>query len=119
MSRLIKSFKYAWDGIKLGTCQRNFKIQMVVGLLAAIGGVYYKVSYFEWIAILVCFAAVLSLEMVNSALEELSDVVRDEMKLSYSATRKSRDLAAGAVLLTSVVSLLIGLEIFLPRLFKF
>ncbi len=119
MSRLIKSFKYAWDGVKLGAQARNYKVQVAIGMLVTFAGIFYKVSYFEWIAILLCFTAVLSLEMVNSALEELANVVRDELKLSYSATRKTRDLAAGAVLLAAGVSVLVGLEIFLPRLFKF
>ncbi|MDO5561361.1 MAG: diacylglycerol kinase family protein [bacterium] len=108
---------YAWRGIVWNVDQEShmrfhFFACVVIGLLAYV----LKVSVAEWLTLFVLFALVPTLEILNSAIEELCNTVRDELKLSYQATKVPRDLAAGAVLWTSIISIIISLIIFAPKI---
>lgn len=115
--RFLKGFVHAWHGVGMALNQRNFMIQLMVATATACAGIYFKITEMEWIAILICMALVLSIEMVNTAMENLSNVVRDHVGLEYHHTKWPRDLAAGAVLISCFFSVMVGLKIFLPRLF--
>lgn len=71
------------------------------------------ISQMEWIAVVIMIGAVLAAEAVNSALEALADFVSPE----YSeAIKHTKDLAAGAVLLTAIAAAIVGGIIFFPKL---
>lgn len=114
--QVIYSFKHAFRGISLSFGERNMKIHIITVALVTIAGVVFNISLSEWIAVLICFAVVLSLEMVNTAIEGICDKLRDDLKLSYNSTRDIRDLASGAVLIAVIPSILIGIVIFLPKI---
>ena len=109
MSAFFKSFVYAWKGIQLSLKQRNFKIQITLGLLSVILGFLFKIYWSEWCIILICVGAVLTLEMLNTAIELLVDLVSPGFN---EKAGRIKDLAAGAVLITSIFSAIIGLIIF-------
>jgi diacylglycerol kinase (ATP) len=109
MSAFFKSFVYAWKGIQLSLKQRNFKIQMAAGLICVILGFAFKINWGEWCIILMCIGAVLTLEMLNTTIELLVDLVSPDFN---EKAGRIKDLAAGAVLITSIFSALIGLIIF-------
>lgn len=69
-------------------------------------------STFEWIAVILCIGAVLAAEGVNSAIEALCDKVSPEYD---EAIKHTKDLAAGAVLILAVMSVIVGLLIFVPK----
>jgi len=119
MKKVLKSFGYAMDGVELGFSERNFKVHCFVAFLVIIFGIYFKITQTEWILIFFCFGLVFALELVNSAIEELANNLRDELKLAYLKTKACRDLSAGAVLVAAFFSALVGLQIFLPRFFQF
>ena len=110
-------FVYAFRGIVGGFDGRNMRFHGVATLAVLFTSWYYHLSVNEWIIILILISLVLSAELVNSSVEELSNTVRDVNKLSYGATTKSRDMAAGSVLIIAIVAAIIGLIIFLPKIF--
>lgn len=83
---------------------------MVVGL-----GTFLGLGTAEWIAILLCITLVITLELVNTAVEACVDLVTRE---THPLARTAKDVAAGAVLVGIVGSVLIGAVIFVPRLYQ-
>lgn len=112
--RVIKSFACAFAGLK--DCvlhEKNFRIQYVVALMVIIAGLFFSLSETEWMIIFLCFAVVLGLEMINSAIEKLCDLVCPEFNLTI---KKVKDMSASAVLLAAIISFIIGCLIFLPKI---
>jgi diacylglycerol kinase (ATP) len=110
MRDFLKSFIYALHGIWSGIAdQRNLKFQLGVALIVIGAGFYLSITSMEWCIILICIALVIGLELINTALENLVDLVTLERN---PLAGKIKDIAAGAVLIVSVMSLIIGLIIF-------
>ena len=115
-SKLIKSFGCGIKGIGFGFTDRNMKIHGVAAILAIFLSVYYQLSWQEWLYIIIAIAIVFSAELFNTSIENMANIVRDELKLDYEATRILRDIAAGAVLIVASMAAIIGLVIFLPKI---
>lgn len=110
MRDFLRSFIYALHGIWSGIAdQRNLKFQLAVALVVIGAGFKLSITSIEWCIILLCIAMVIGLELVNTALENLVDLVTLERK---PLAGKIKDIAAGAVLVVSVISLIIGLIVF-------
>ena len=110
MKYFFKSFVYAINGIWSGvTDQLNLKVQLGVALVVISAGFYYDITPVEWCVILLCIGLVLGLEMMNSAIESLVDLVTLERN---PLAGKIKDIAAGAVLLVSLISVVIGVIVF-------
>jgi diacylglycerol kinase len=110
MKEFLRSFVYAVQGIWAGMRdQRNLKFQLAVAVVVVIAGFYVSITAIEWCIILICIALVIGLELVNTALENLVDLVTLERN---PLAGKVKDIAAAAVLITSVISLIIGLIVF-------
>lgn len=115
--RFLKSFRYAWQGIKYCfNSEKNFRIQLAISSITFLSGMVCRISTVEWLAILFCSALVLGLEMVNTTIEKLSDTIT---RTIHPVIKEVKDIAAGAVCLVSVISLLIGCIIFLPKIQPF
>ena len=111
---LTKAFGFAFYGLFLFfKMERNGKIQLALALLAIAFGVSLQITPHEWICVLLCIAAVLSLEMLNSALEKLCDLVCADYN---PAIKIIKDVSAGAVLFTAIISVVIATIIFLPKI---
>lgn len=111
--RVIKSFGWALNGLK--DCilhEKNFRIQYSIALLMVIAGIFFSISATEWVIILLCFAVVLGFEIINSAIEKLCDLVQPDFNL---VIKKVKDMSASAVLLSAIISFIIGCIIFLPK----
>ena len=110
MKYFIKSFVYAMNGIWSGVAdQLNLKVQIGVALFVVAAGFYYHITPMEWCVILLCIGLVLGLEMMNSAIESLVDLVTLERN---PLAGRIKDIAAGAVLLVSFISVVIGVIVF-------
>ena len=104
--------KFALNGFRLGCTQRNFIIQLVIAGLVVVAGFLLPLTTAEWCMVLFCIAGVLSLELLNSAIE----LIVDQISPNYSAFAKNaKNMAAGAVLISAFVSAIIGLIIFVPK----
>ncbi|MBM3186837.1 MAG: diacylglycerol kinase family protein [Bacteroidetes bacterium] len=116
MNSLLKSFGFAFKGIfHLIKNERNFKIQVVVFILVLILSCLLGISKIELIIVLVCSMTVLAMEGINTSIERLCD----EKDLNFNHKIKIiKDVAAGAVLISSIFSFVIGFIIFLPYLYK-
>jgi undecaprenol kinase/diacylglycerol kinase (ATP) len=112
---LINTFTNAFNGLKyFFRTERNGKIQAAVSIVTVIAGLCLHLSAFEWIITFLCISMVLVLEMLNSGLEHLCNLVHGEY---HPLIKIIKDVAAGAVLFASIISLIIGLIIFLPKIF--
>lgn len=113
MRKRIKSFGYAGRGIRVVfRSEPNMRIHIVVGLLVLICGFIFKISIIEWILCLLCFGLVLGAEMMNTAIENVVDLVSPN---HHILAGKAKDIAAGAVLICAIISVIIGLLIFVPK----
>lgn len=111
---LYKSFGYAFKGIGVTIKEeRNIKIHISVMLLVIIFGVWLHISTIEWLICFVLFGLVISLELVNTAVENVVDLVTTEKR---PLAGKAKDAAAGAVLVAAIFAGIIGCIIFLPKL---
>jgi diacylglycerol kinase len=117
MKKFLMGFVYAFRGMVGGFEGCNMKVHGVATIIVIMAGWYYRLSTNEWIVVLMLIAMVWSAELINSSVEKLSNVVRDSNKLSYEATTEARDMAAGSVLAVAIVAAIIGLIIFLPKIF--
>ena len=110
---LYRSFGYAFEGIF--TCirnERNMKIHVAVALLVIIAGFILGLSVTEWCICLGLFGLVMALEMVNTAVEAVVDLVTAER---HPLAKIAKDTAAGAVLIAAIMAAVIGLLIFVPK----
>ncbi len=111
---LLKTLSYGFSGIFYTLKhERNMVIHFLVMILVIIAGIVFKITFVEWGVCFVLFALVLSLELMNTALENVVDLVTEEKK---AKAKVAKDAAAGAVLVSVLFSVIIGISIFLPRL---
>ena len=108
----LKSFKYAWSGIKKAFLTgRNFRVMTICFVIVVLSGLFFGVSVIEWVILLICSGGVLSLEIINTAIEKAVDLAVS----SYNDhAGDAKDMAAGAALVASIFSVVIALMIFLP-----
>ena len=117
MKKFLKSVTFAAKGVKqFFSYDRNGKIQIVIGITAITLGFTVSLSSFQWLLVLFCIGLVISLEMINSAIERYCDLVTTDF---HPGIKVIKDVAAGAVLVASIMSLIIGLIIFIPALVEF
>ena len=115
--KILRSFGYAWFGLKHAfATQTNFRIHLLLAALAILMGIGFHITAMEWMIISICIGMVLFAELVNTALEKLADVVQKD---HHPEIKLVKDIAAGAVLILAVISAVIGVIIFLPKLIIF
>jgi diacylglycerol kinase len=105
----FKSVSFAVNGLKLAWHEKHFKIHLAATALSIALGFLFDIEIMEWFVILICIGAVLALEMINTSIEHLVDLVEPNYNPKAGAIK---DLAAGAVLVFSIISALIGIMIF-------
>ncbi len=115
--RLINSFKYAFEGIlQAYVGEQNLKIHTVIAVLVIIFGFILKISYTEWLVCLVLIGLVLMAEFFNTSIECLVDLTSPEI---HPLAKATKDTASAGVLMMAIISAIIGLIIFIPKLISF
>jgi diacylglycerol kinase len=113
---LISSFKYAFSGIACAFVSgRNIKIHGLAALVVVVAGLWVQVKPLEWAILSLTIFMVLAAETTNTAIEKTVDLVTAEY---HPLARQAKNLAAGAVLLTAINSIIIAVIIFKPYLFR-
>lgn len=113
MRKIMKSFLFAFNGLVYAfKTQLNFKIHCFFAIVAVFLGWYVNLNTPEWLWIGLAIALVLVLELLNTAIEVLVDLVSPERNDKAGAIK---DLAAAAVVVASLLALVIGLFIFVPK----
>lgn len=116
IKKRLLSFKYAFKGVFYAIkTQHNLWIHLFISTFVVIFGYILTISYTEWLVILLCFGLVMVTEIFNTSIEVLTDLVSPEFNTKAG---KVKDLAAAAVLISSVISALTGIIIFLPKLLE-
>jgi len=108
------SFLNAFTGIWTAVVtQSNIRIHFIIGSIVMFMSVYYEVSVDQVLHLILAIALVMTTEMINTSLEFLADAVTLEFDAHI---KKAKDVAAGAVLISSLFAIIVGLFIFLPKI---
>jgi diacylglycerol kinase len=111
---VVRSFGYAFDGIKEAIKNEpNFRIHTIIALFALLLGLILKLSYPEWIILAFTIAFVLILELINTSLEAIVDIVSPQIA---PKAKVAKDVIAAAVLISALLAVVIGILIFLPKI---
>lgn len=110
---IAKSFKCAWAGISATAKERNFKIELCFAVAALALSAVFRIPFEQWLIVIVCIGMVLAFECVNTAIEAVVDLASPEW---HELAKIAKDAAAGAALLASLASFVVGALLFAPRI---
>ena len=112
--KMISSFRFACQGFQsLFLEEPNARIHMIAVLVVVLGGWYFQIRIWEWVSVILCFALVISMELINTTIENIADFISPEHDKRIG---KMKDQAAAAVLFSAMLALIVGLIIFVPRI---
>jgi diacylglycerol kinase len=110
----LASFRFAMNGLwSLLKYEHNSRIHLAVAITAIILGMMLKLNSYEWSIIIILIGIVFITELLNSALESLADVTNPDLN---ELIKKAKDYSAAAVLVSAIISVVIGMIIFIPRI---
>lgn len=113
--RRVLSFKYAFDGIwEAFKEEPNLKFHFLAALVVIFLGVHFQITNGEWITLIIAIGLVISVELTNTALEEVVDSFTQD---SHPGAKRAKDVSAGAVLIIALMALSVGVFIFFPYLY--
>jgi len=111
----IKSVGFALRGMfLLLRTEPSIKIQFFIALIVTACGFYFEISSTEWIVQVLAIGMVMGVEGVNTAIEKICDYIQPNLdpKIGFI-----KDISAGAVMIVSVLASIIGLIIYVPKIF--
>lgn len=113
---LFQSFKYAFEGVYFALkYNQNIRIHIVVAILVIVLSFYFGVTAFEKGILGIMILLVISAEMINTSIEEMTNLITREHR---EEAKIAKDVSAGMVLVTTLGSIIVGLLIFLPYILK-
>ena len=116
IKKRIKSFSYALCGLKTALKEEhNVRIHLVATLLVLALSIFFDINTYEWIAVIFSIGFVFAMELINSAIENTADFISLE---KHDTIRKIKDLSAAAVFMSALAAFIIGLIIFLPKIYE-
>lgn len=116
VSGFLRSFLFAGQGVwHVVRTQRNMRVHLVAAAAAVAAGLVLRISAAEWACVLAAIGLVLTAEALNTVVEALVDLCTDEF---HPLAKIAKDVAAGAVLISSAAALGVGLSVFIPRLVR-
>lgn len=111
----IKSVGFALRGaLLLIRTEASIKIQVVLAIVMTAAGFYFEISNTEWILQVLAIALVVGIEGANTAIEKICDFVHPEFDKRIGFIK---DVSAGAVMLVSIGAIIVGIIIYLPKIF--
>ncbi|TNJ44932.1 diacylglycerol kinase family protein [Tamlana fucoidanivorans] len=111
----LKSVGYAFRGaLLLLKTEASIQVQFVIGFCVTVAGFYFKISAFEWLIQCLAIGLVISMEGINTAIEEMANFIHPE---HHKKIGLIKDIAAGAVFIASVFACIAGLIIYIPKIF--
>ena len=111
---LLRSFGYAFEGVAyILRTQRNARIELAAAIAAVALAAWLGITSIEWAVLVLTIAVVLALEWINTALELAVSLASPER---HPSAKAAKDVAAASVLLGAVVSVVVGLLLFAPRI---
>ncbi len=113
--KMLRSFRHAFAGLRFLMEENNARFHVFAAVIVLSAGFYFKLSAIEWTIIITQIGLVLAVETLNTAIEKLCDFVSPEY---HQLIGKVKDLAAAAVLIMSIVAVIVGIIIFLPKVLE-
>ena len=106
---------YAWNGLLyFFRTQKNARVHAIIALLVILFGWLLNLAVWEWLVVVLCIGFVFSAELLNTAIEGLTDLVAPGYNKKAGTVK---DLAAGGVLLAAIAAAVAGLIIFIPKIY--
>ncbi|MER2029144.1 MAG: diacylglycerol kinase family protein [Solibacillus sp.] len=112
--KFFRSFRYAMEGLVTAVLEQNLRFHLVSAIVVIMAGFVTGLSIVEWCIIILVIAFVIGTELINTAIERAVDLASPEI---HPLAKQAKDVAAGAVLVFALASVIIGLLIFLPKWF--
>lgn len=110
----LLSFKYAIEGLTAALKEEpNLKFHLLAAVLVIILSWVLKISLTDWVIVVLLIGFVISVELTNTAIEAIVDAFTDK---EHPGAKLAKDISAGAVLVSAITSIFVGLLIFLPYL---
>jgi diacylglycerol kinase len=114
MHRISKSFGYAFSGLHTAIREEpNFRIHLIFAIFAMIFGILLGLTSIEWIVLIFTIFFVIVLELLNTVLEAMVDLVSPDLK---PAAKIAKDVSAACVLTAAFMSILVGFLLFAPKI---
>jgi diacylglycerol kinase (ATP) len=114
--KLIKSFKYAIEGINYSlNHDQNLVIHFIAALFVILASIFFRINAFEMGILGIMILLVIVTEMINSTMEKMVDLITKEHRVE---AKIAKDVSAGMVLITAIGSLVVGFLIFMPHILK-
>jgi diacylglycerol kinase (ATP) len=112
------SFQYAWAGLTYAfSTQRNFRVHTIIGIIAISLGLFLRIPGFELALIGLTIGLVLTLELLNTAIEAVVDLAVDTQY--HELAKIAKDCAAGAVMVSAIAAVMVAALLLLPPLWQF
>ena len=100
----MKKFLDALNGLKIAFNHKSVIIQIILGVIAIIGGLIIKLDYYEWFAFIICIVLVIMAEIFNTSIEKIGNYLSIEKD---EKIKQIKDLSSAAVLITSIGALVV------------
>src|SRR5690554_6686919 len=111
----IKSFRYAFKGLKYVFYENNMQFHILAAILVSVASFYFQLQVAEWLWVSSAIFVVFISETLNTAIEYLVNLISPEYN---PIAGKIKDLSAGAVLLAALYALLVAGLVFIPKLIQ-
>ena len=109
LMKLLKSFNFSINGIKILLKEQNFVIHLFALFVVILVAIYLELNYLEWIVLLLTCGFVISLEAMNTAIEKMCDLISKEKNKEIKIIK---DISAASVLIQALISISIALLLF-------
>ncbi len=111
----IKSVGFALRGaVLLIRTEASIKVQVFIAIIMTAAGFFFEISNMEWIVQILTISVIMGVEGINTAVEKIADYIQPEFDKKIGIIK---DVSAGAVMLVSIAATIIGLIIYLPKIF--
>lgn len=100
----MKKFMDAFNGLKVALSHKAVVIQIVLGILAIIGGIIIKLDYYEWLAFIICISLVILCEIFNTSIENIGNYLNINKD---NKIKTIKDLSSAAVLVSAIGALIV------------
>ncbi|WP_337044105.1 diacylglycerol kinase family protein [Emticicia sp. 17c] len=111
--KMLRSFKYAFQGIGVLLHENNARFHLFATVVVILLGLLLHISHTEWAFVIMLIGLVWAAEAFNTAIEKICDFISSEY---HPLIGKIKDLAAAGVLIISIVAVIVGIIIFLPKI---
>lgn len=116
--RFSQAFMHAFDGLKWALKEeRNFRTHVALGGVAVVVGFFFQLTQQEWLWMIAMIFLVLLMELLNTVIENIVDFITEHEY--HPLAKKIKDLAAGIVLLTACLAVVVAFIILVPKIMAF